>query len=272
MKGNLIYGIIAVLLIIAVVVVLYINFGSPQSNLGFIDKVVSNTYMSTLQGVANNMSLADQVSLGSVSNLPVKPNSTTPLVISGKPAVVYIGADYCPYCAATKWGLVVALLRFGNFSNLRYMSSSPTDISPNTPTFTFYNSSYSSLYITFVGVEELTRTGQPLQNLTPFESSIFRSQNINNPNVIPQLKGGIPFVDFGNVSIQAASEILPSLFQSYNWSDILVQLKNPNSNIAQATIGNANIFTAQICKMTNNTPSSVCSRQFIRSVNTFTEA
>jgi thiol-disulfide isomerase/thioredoxin len=218
------------------------------------------------------MSIANQIGLGSASNLPVKPNSTTPLVISGKPAVVYIGADYCPYCSGTKWGLVVALMRFGNFSSLHYMRSSPSDIYPNTPTFTFYNSSYSSLYITFVGVEELTRTGQPLQSLTPFEASIFKNQDINNPNVIPQLKGGIPFIDFGNVSIQAAAGVMPSVIQQYNWSYILVQLKNPDSSIAQAIIGGANIFTAQICKMTNNSPSNVCSQQFIKSVNIFTEA
>ena len=272
MKRNLIYGIIAILLIVIVITVLYLNSGPSQANTGLDDKAVSTSFLSTLQGVANNMSIANQIGFGSASNLPVKPNNAKPLLLGGKPAVVYIGADYCPYCAGTKWGLVVALMRFGNFSSLHYMRSSPSDVYPNTPTFTFYNSSYSSQYITFVGVEESTRTQQPLQNLTQFENNLFTNQDINNPNVAAAVKGGIPFVDFGNVSIQAAAGVMPSVIQQYNWSYILVQLKNPDSSIAQAIIGGANIFTAQICKMTNNTPASVCSQQFVTAVNRFSRA
>jgi len=32
--------------------------------------------------------------------------------------VVYIGAEYCPYCAVERWPLIVALNRFGTLTNL----------------------------------------------------------------------------------------------------------------------------------------------------------
>jgi hypothetical protein len=32
--------------------------------------------------------------------------------------MLYIGAEYCPYCAAERWPLVMALSKFGTFSNL----------------------------------------------------------------------------------------------------------------------------------------------------------
>ena len=55
-----------------------------------------------------------------------------------------MGAEYCPYCAAERWAMAVALSRFGTFSDLRLIHSSSADIYPNTPTLSFYRSSYAS--------------------------------------------------------------------------------------------------------------------------------
>ena len=38
------------------------------------------------------------------------------LTSNGKPEMLYIGAEYCPYCAATRWSMAVALSRFGTLS------------------------------------------------------------------------------------------------------------------------------------------------------------
>ena len=64
-----------------------------------------------------------------------------------------MGAEYCPYCAAERWAMAVALSRFGTFSNLRLIHSSSADIYPNTPTLSFYKSSYTSKYVQFTPVE-----------------------------------------------------------------------------------------------------------------------
>ncbi len=57
---------------------------------------------------------------------------------NGKPEIVYVGGEYCPYCAAERWALSVALSRFGTFSGLRLIHSSSTDVDPSTPTLSFY--------------------------------------------------------------------------------------------------------------------------------------
>ena len=49
---------------------------------------------------------------------------------TGKPFVVYVGAEYCPFCAAERWSVVMALARFGSFSNLHESTSSPSDTFP----------------------------------------------------------------------------------------------------------------------------------------------
>ena len=52
------------------------------------------------------------------------------LTSGGKPEILYMGAEYCPYCAAERWAMVVALSRFGTFSNLHLIHSSSADVYP----------------------------------------------------------------------------------------------------------------------------------------------
>jgi hypothetical protein len=63
-----------------------------------------------------------------------------PLTSGGKPEILYVGAEYCPYCATERWPLAVALSRFGTFSGLHGIHSSSTDVYPSQPTLTFYGS------------------------------------------------------------------------------------------------------------------------------------
>jgi hypothetical protein len=62
---------------------------------------------------------------------------------AGKPLVVYIGAEYCPFCAAQRWPLVVALSRFGTFSGLSVTRSASEDVFPDTATLSFHSASYT---------------------------------------------------------------------------------------------------------------------------------
>src|ERR671920_169425 len=56
----------------------------------------------------------DQVGAGSgVSNPPKALSGAPALTFDGKPGVLYVGAEYCPFCAAERWPFVVAMTRFG---------------------------------------------------------------------------------------------------------------------------------------------------------------
>src|SRR5439155_1390163 len=75
----------------------------------------------------------DSVGQGTANNL-IKPITGTPLKgPSGKLEVFYYGAEFCPYCAAQRWPLIIAMSRFGTFSGLQTTTSSSTDVYPNTP-------------------------------------------------------------------------------------------------------------------------------------------
>ena len=81
------------------------------------------------------------------------PVTGAPLAENGKPEVFYVGAEYCPYCAAQNWALIVALSRFGTFSGLTTIRSADYPPFPPLDTWTFYGSSYTSEYLAFVPVE-----------------------------------------------------------------------------------------------------------------------
>src|SRR5260370_41807585 len=44
----------------------------------------------------------------------------------GKPEFCYMGAEYCPCCAAERWAVVVALSRVGTFSKVNQTTAAPT--------------------------------------------------------------------------------------------------------------------------------------------------
>lgn len=173
----------------------------------------------------------------------------------GKPLLLYLGADYCPFCAAERWSLVAALSRFGTFSNLHLMTSSSNDVFPDTNTFTFAGSSYSSPYLDFQAVETETRDRQPLQTPDTTQQHLLETYDV--PPYTSQT-GGIPFLDFGNQLVAASSGYSPGLLQGMSWEQIAAQLGAAASPQAQAILGNANWLTAGICRITGNQPATVC--------------
>jgi thiol-disulfide isomerase/thioredoxin len=179
----------------------------------------------------------------------------TPLTSGGKPEVLYVGAEYCPYCAAQRWAMIVSLSRFGTFSGLTTIHSSSTDIYPNTPSWTFYGSTYTSKYITFTPVEETTVTETPLQNPTSAQQALVAKYDPGSGSGSP-----IPFIDIGGKYVQVGNLVNygPTVLAGKNWSQIGAALTQPNSTIAKGILGSANYMTAAICKLTNNQPASAC--------------
>ena len=195
------------------------------------------------------------VGQGTANNL-IKPVSGTGLTgATGKPEVLYIGAEYCPYCAAERWALIVALGRFGKFSGLQTTTSSSNDIYPNTPTFTFRSATYSSDYVDFRAVETSDRDQQPLQTPSASEQQLLSKYDS---------AGSIPFVDFGNKYAMSGATYLPDLLGGASWQAIAAELEDQNSAQAKAIVGSANLITAAICKTTSDQPASVCSSSAIQ--------
>ena len=197
------------------------------------------------------------VGKGSTGPRAVIPITGTPLTSGGKPEVVYIGAEYCPYCAAERWAMVVALSKFGTFSGLRGIHSSSTDTYPNTPTLTFYKSAYTSKYLVFTPVETTTVTKQTLQKTTAAQEALLAKYDAP-PYVSQADAGAIPFVDFGNKYLVSGASYSPQVLAGKTWSEVASSLSDPKTPVSQGAVGAANMITASICKLTNNQPATAC--------------
>jgi thiol-disulfide isomerase/thioredoxin len=201
----------------------------------------------------------DSVGQGTANNL-IKPVSGTPLAgATSKPEVFYLGAEYCPYCAAERWPLIIALSRFGTFTGLQTTTSSSTDINPNTVTFTFRNAKYTSQYVDFRAVETRDRDQNPLQSPTAAEQQLVDRYDTS---------GSIPFIDFGNKYASSGATYSPDAVSGMSWLAVADALKQADSTQAKAILGSANLITAAICKMTGDQPSTVCSSATIQSLET----
>jgi hypothetical protein len=177
---------------------------------------------------------------------------------NGKPEVLYIGGEYCPYCAAERWAIATALSRFGDLSVSKLIHSSPTDSFPNTPTLDFAGSSYTSKYLAFTPVEMYSETPD---SSTPTGYAYFEQPTAQQASLLSQVGGGsFPFLDIANkytlaVGAQYSSQDLAGL----TWSQIAADVQNPSSTVAKDIDGSANIITAALCKVTGGQPASVCS-------------
>jgi Domain of unknown function (DUF929) len=185
-----------------------------------------------------------------------------PLTQNGKPEVLFLGAEYCPFCAAQRWAMVNAFSRFGTFSGLTTTHSSSTDTDANTPTLTFYGSTFTSQYISLVTVElehnyrignssNSTVAYAPLQTPTAAEQ---KEMTAYDPS------GAIPFIDFGNKYSQVGNltPLIPTMLDGLTWQQVATDMSNPSSSVGQAIIANANYETAAICTLTNNQPATAC--------------
>ena len=208
---------------------------------------------------------------GQVSATPKAVTNGTPLMANGKPEMLYMGAEYCPYCAAERWAMINALSRFGTFSGLSTIHSAAANGAgqaepyPNTPTWTFHGSTYTSKYLTFTPVESETNipdkaSGGYTALETPTKDQTALLTKYDVPPYVPSgSQGAIPFIYFGGKYIIAGASYSPQVLAGLSWSKIASEVKNnPSSDVAKAVVGTANYITAAICKMTGNQPASAC--------------
>jgi hypothetical protein len=190
----------------------------------------------------------------------IKGNPALLKASDGKPEILYVGAEYCPYCAAERWAMVVALSRFGTFSGLKATHSGTLDVFPGTNTFSFYKSTYSSPYVDFTPVELKTNeivggSYTNLQTPTAAQNAVVAKYDVAPYTTQP---GSIPFFDVGNRYLFLGASYTPQVLQGLSMQTIAADLDNPTSQVALGIDGTANEMTAALCAITGNQPASVC--------------
>jgi len=259
----------AIAIIVVIAALFAFRFGNSSS-----PTVTSSPVSTAVLNNLNSISADTENAVGSGSG----PDSLVavrdqPLTGAGnRPQVMYYGAEYCPYCAGERWAMIVALNRFGTFTGLKTTHSASDDVYPNTPTFTFYGSSYQSQYVDFTAIEMQTNVkvnGQYSQLQTPTPNQLQLLNHYNAPPYIPAAQaGGIPFINFANQYVMSGTTVDPSSLQGQSWDQIASHLNDPSTPESKAIVGGANRLTAAICLSTNNNPPNVCGQPAIKQIET----
>jgi len=209
------------------------------------------------------------------------------------PVLVYMGADYCPYCAASRWPLIIALSRFGTFTGLEIGGSSPDDSWASTHTWSFAKAHYTSSYLSFDSTElttnvcigKVTNYSCPVQasgaQYTVLQVPSKRDSALFSKYDFPPYfssQGGIPFLDWGGHFVSSGALYSPSTinlggnnanpalgWHPLSWQQIIDNIEDtPLTPVGQAILGTANVYTGAICEMTGGKPASICNTPVIQ--------
>jgi hypothetical protein len=194
------------------------------------------------------------------SSNPLQPAiqlQAAPLTSAGKPQVLYIGAEFCPICATERWPMVVALAKFGTFSDLSQIRSANRD--GDIATLDFYGSGYTSPFLTFTPVEAETNqpsgssSYKPLQTPTSAQQSLWVStmaQFGQNP--------GFPFFDIGGKYLLYTSQIPDTTLSGLDWTQISNDIGNNTSTVGAGIDASAGALVKYLCGITGDKPAATC--------------
>ena len=158
----------------------------------------------------------------------------------GKSLVYFLGAGFCPYCAAERWAIVEALARFGTWTGLLEDSSAARDEKfLNIPTLNLSRSEYQSEYIEFTARETSDRNFEPLQELAESDYEILDKYN---PDQI------IPFLLIDGQYVQVGSGYSPQLLEGMDHSKVKSQIKSGDTALGRSINEEADNITALACK------------------------
>jgi hypothetical protein len=168
-----------------------------------------------------------------------------PITTDGLPTFVYVGGEFCPYCAAERWAITAALSRFGTFSGLDTTRSAATD--GNYATLSFLHAKYTSRYVAFSGTEEEDRAQKVIAMPPAAENASFQKYGNN----------GFPYLTINDV-YRATYQYDPSALGTMTAEQIAAAAKDPTTTLGKDILTSANVLSAGICAVDGQQPAAVC--------------
>lgn len=248
----------AVVAIVVALVLVKLTASPPHTGPAGSDAAVAREVTSVPAGTFNSVGAGTATGLRALSGQPE-------LMSGGKPEVLYMGGQFCPYCAAERWALAAAVSRFGTLSGPTFIHSSPTDTYPSTPTLSFDKATYVSRYLEFVPVEWYGEADDPS---TPFQHVYLQQPTAQQAALFARYGGGsFPFVDIGNRFVVPQAQYPPPALAGLTWTQVAAAMHDPSSPLGKDIDGAANILTRAICTLTDGQPGAVCSSPGVRAAS-----
>jgi thiol-disulfide isomerase/thioredoxin len=238
-------GLAMVALVIVAVVVLFLARGGGSDG----------GRSAAVAGAGTSVASPPPEGAASVALAQVHRRSDEPMLEGGKPLVFFMGAEWCPFCAAERWALVKATSRFGEWSGLReLLSRSGQDYFPSLPTYDLAGATYRSDYFVLRHKEVATVDGDPLQKLGSFEGHLVDDYD---------KLGGVPFLFAAGTGGRYTVDLgySPGLLEGQKFGELrhAVATGAPTPAV-EAIDSQADAITALICKLDGARPASVCAK------------
>lgn len=258
-------AVVSVLVVVAAFVVIKVAVGdNKKPTTPVASGLASDTVVNGVGGVP--VTTYNTVGAGSVQALPKAITDGAALTADGKPRVLYVGADFCPFCAAERWAVAAALSRFGSFSDLGVTSSSGSDSYPNTQSLSFHGATYTSSVLSFTGYETTDRDRKPLDAVPAADQELVTKYDAP-PYVAKDAAGSIPFVDIGGKWMISGASFDPAVLKGKTHEEIATAMGDPTTDIAKAIDGTANVITAALCTLTKDAPATVCTSPGVKAAD-----
>jgi hypothetical protein len=242
-------GGIVVLVVVAVLVFVFVDISQTKKGSADVTAAAPASVASDLASIpASAFSTVGVTGVGTTVSGISAISGGTPVTTNGLPTVVYVGAEYCPYCAGERWALASALSRFGTFSGLQTTMSSGTDVDPNTATLSFLTTKFASSTVAFAPAEVEDRAGKTLQTPGKAEEASFAKYGDSS----------YPYVSIDN-KYKVPLQYDPAILKGMTAIQIAAALDDPTSTVAKNVLASANVITAGICAVTGQKPDAVCS-------------
>jgi thiol-disulfide isomerase/thioredoxin len=242
-------------LVVAVVVILlvYLTRGSSSTGPGAGKTPV---FMSLPASALSQLAAVPDSVLNAVPDSefaqinPPRKISGSQLREAGKPEILYIGAEWCPYCAAERWPLALALAKFGTLSNVKqgYSAGAP-EVYPHTPTLSFDGTTYTSQYVSFVPVENQNIDRKVIHQVSTEQMQLWNRYDNGQP--------AFPFIDIAN-RFKVDTQYNPQVLSGYTPTQVISSLQSPGSTLARTIAAAADEIIAAICETTAS-KAPVCS-------------
>jgi thiol-disulfide isomerase/thioredoxin len=260
-----------VVIVIAVLVVIKLtSSGGPTASSHQAIRPASSSLVRELSTVPASVFNAIGAGIPSsfAGTAPIVISGQPPLTLDGKtPSMLYYGAEYCPFCAAERWSIAVALARFGTWTGLQTTASGLMD--GDYSTLTFSKAQLKSPYVHFISIEACTNIVDPnvggCDGYTHLQDPTQQEQEVLNKyassEFVPGNTQGInfPYIDVDNKVLYSGSTYQPAVLTGLTQAEIAGSLTDPTNPFTRSIIGTANYLTASVCAGTGGSPAAVCS-------------
>jgi hypothetical protein len=249
-------SVVMVLVIVVTLVVIKVAGGGGSSG-GSVSSPAAGTPIPTAQTAKLTSIPLSTLVAAPTTGLITSPQAIKDpkLTASGKPDLLFIGAEYCPVCATERWPMYVALAKFGTFSpQPGRIHSAVRD--GDIETITFYGTKYSSPYLTFTPVE--TTTNEPNGNYyVTLQTPTAAQQKLWNAHSSPPT---FPWLDFGGKAELTSAQYDPAQLEGVSFDNIVADIGNNSTAVGADVDASANVLIRTICStLTTDKPAAVCS-------------